>query len=181
MLADKKNLTDEQLFKLYQNGDEEAFKVFYDRHSAKVYGFLKSRLKHKETVAEIFQEVFIKIHKSKHQYNDSFPALAWIFAVTRTVMLDQLRKNKKNEKINDDGLGQISESFEKADSQYEKILDNIANLPEQQKTAIQMRYVDEKTFEEIATSLNISSVNARQIISRGLKRLKELVSDKEGL
>jgi hypothetical protein len=45
VLVNKDNQTDEQLMKLYQNGDEEAFKVLYGRPSSKIYGFLKKRQK----------------------------------------------------------------------------------------------------------------------------------------
>lgn len=177
MLIDKENLTDEQLMRLYQNGDEDAFKALYTRYSSKIYGFLNKRLKNNEVVAEIYQEVFIKIHKSKHLYNDSLPALAWIFTVTRTTMIDELRKNKKNQIIDNYELDKIPTDLEKTAPQFEQAVESLALLPSQQKTAIQMRYIDDKTFEQIAQSLNVSPTNARQIISRGIKRLKELVSD----
>jgi len=55
----------------------------------------------------------------------------------------------------------------------------LAELPSAQRIAVQMRYVDVSTFEEIAAVLKTSPVNARQLISRGLKRLKELVIEGE--
>ncbi len=177
MLKDKENLTDEQLMKLYQNGDGEAFKVLYARHSSKIYGFLKSRLKQNEAVAEAYQEVFIKIHKSKHLYNDSLSALAWIFTISRTVMIDEIRKNKKVITIDNYDLEQIPEELEKTRPQFDQVVENLATLPSQQKSALEMRYIDDKTFEQIAESLKVSPINVRQIISRGIKRLRELVSE----
>ena len=56
----------------------------------------------------------------------------------------------------------------------------IQKLPDSQKVALQMRYVDDKTFEEISEKLNTSSENVRQIISRGIKRLKDLISKEAG-
>ena len=93
------NQTDEQLMKLYQNGEDSAFRVLYERHSSKVYGFLSKRIRDKEKVAEIYQDVFIKLHKSKDLYKSSLPLLPWMFTVTRSVMLDELRKNKNIEKV----------------------------------------------------------------------------------
>lgn len=177
MLIDKENLSDEQLMKLYQGGDEEAFKVLYGRHSSKIYGFLKKRLSNKEQVAEVYQEVFIKIHKSKHLYNESLPALAWIFTISRTVMIDELRKDKKVQTIDNYELEKIPEELEKTVPQFEQAVEILQQLPNQQKTAIEMRYIDDKTFEQIAESLKVSPTNARQIISRGIKRIKELVSE----
>lgn len=177
MLVNKDNQTDEQLMKLYQNGDEEAFKVLYGRHSSKIYGFLKKRLNDNEKVAEVYQEVFIKIHKSKHLYNDSLPALAWIFTISRTVMIDELRRNSKIQTVDNYDLEKIPEELEKTIPQFELASEALEHLPQQQKAAIEMRYINDQTFEQIAERLKVSPTNARQIISRGIKRLKELVSE----
>ena len=177
MLTSKENHSDEQLMKLYQNGDEEAFKLLYGRHSSKIYGFLKKRLNNNEKVAEVYQEVFIKIHKSKHLYNDSLPALAWIFTISRTVMIDELRKDKKVQTVDNYDLEKIPKELEKPMPQLEQAMEILEHLPNQQKAAIEMRYLDDKTFEQIAESLKVSPTNARQLISRGIKRIKELVSE----
>ncbi len=177
MLVNRDNRTDEQLMKLYQNGDAEAFKVLYGRHSSKIYGFLKKRLYDIEKVAEVYQEIFIKIHKSKHLYNDSLPALAWIFTISRTVMIDELRKNIKIQTVDNYDLDKIPDELEKTIPQFELATEALLHLPKQQKAAIEMRYMSEQTFEQIAASLNVSPTNARQLISRGIKRLKELVSE----
>ncbi len=177
MLVIKENQSDEQLMKLYQNGDEAAFRVLYNRHSSKIYGFLKKRLNNNEKVAEVYQEVFIKIHKSKHLYNESLPALAWIFTISRTVMIDELRKDKKIQTIDNYDLEKVPAELDKTVPQLEHATEILEHLPFQQKAAIEMRYLDDKTFEQIAESLKVSPTNARQIISRGLKRIKELVSE----
>lgn len=177
MLLNKDNQTDEQLMKLYQNGDEEAFKVLYDRHSSKIYGFLKKRLYDSEKVAEVYQEVFIKIHKSKHLYNDSLPALAWIFTISRTVMIDELRKNTKIRTVDNCDLEEIPDAQEKTVSQFDLATEALDRLPQNQKMAIEMRYINEQTFDQIAESLKVSPINARQLISRGIKRLKELLTE----
>lgn len=170
--------TDEQLMKLYQNGDEDAFKALYGRHSSKIYGFIKKRIGNKEKVAEIFQDVFVKIHKSKSLYKESFLVLPWLFTVTKSVMLDELRK-EKNLEVLDAG------AIERAVGQNiaEPSTDTVAmlnQLPDIQKQAVEMRYVNDQTFEQIAETLNIKPTNVRKIVSRGIKRLRELVGEGSG-
>lgn len=179
-------MTDEQLMEMYQNGSEKAFSILYDRHSSKIFGFLKKRVQKEEKVTDIYQEVFVKIHKSKHLYNKSFPLLPWIFTITRTVMLDELKKDKNNNLAIDIDL----DSLQASPAEFNLVSDNkilgeaaasVQRLPEAQKLAIQMRYVDDKTFEEIALSLQTTPVNVRQLISRGVKRLKELLGERRSL
>jgi len=170
------NQTDEQLMKLYQNGEDSAFRLLYERHSSKVYGFLSKRIKDKEKVAEIYQEVFIKLHKSKDLYKDSLPLLPWIFTVTRSVMLDELRKNKNIIAVNIDDV-ENSIVAEATNDSASEVLDLLQTLPQPQRQALEMRYVNDNTFEEIAESLNIKPINARQVISRGIKKLRELIGE----
>lgn len=179
-------MTDEQLMEMYQNGSEKAFSILYDRHSSKIFGFLKKRVQKEEKVTDIYQEVFVKIHKSKHLYNKSFPLLPWIFTITRTVMLDELKKDKNINLAIDIDL----DSLPSSPTDFSLVNDNktlgeaaasVQRLPEAQKLAIQMRYVDDKTFEEIALSLQTTPVNVRQLISRGVKRLKELLGERRSL
>lgn len=169
-----KDKTDEQLMKLYQNGDDLAFKVLYERHSAKIYGFLSKRIGNKEKVAEVYQEVFIKIHKSKSLYDEELPLLPWIFTVAKTVMLDQLKKDKNIKSVQVEVLE--NRAIEDSTPQSgPDILSLLAELPEMQRKAVEMRYVKDNSFEQIAESLNIKPSNARQVISRGIKRLRELM------
>lgn len=167
------NKSDEDLMVLYQNGNEDAFLVLYERHAKKVFGYIKSKVRNEELSGDIFQEVFVKIHKSKHLYNKSFPLLPWIFTVTRTTLVDVLRKNKKSDvESNLDYDIAVTEENNNID-----ISPYLSKLPPVQKTALEMRFLEEKTFEEIASLLKTSSPNVRQIISRGMKRVKQMIGD----
>lgn len=158
-------LSDEELMKLYQNGDEAAFKALYARHSSKVYGYLKKRIRDEQQLKDIYQEVFFKLHKSKHLYNANLPLLPWIFTVTRNVMIDVLRKEKVIEFIPEEAP--VAPAG----------LEELAQLPERQRAAIEKRYIDDQTFAQIAQSLNVSESNVRQIVSRGIKRLRQLIEE----
>lgn len=165
-------LTDEELMVLYQNGDESAFKVLYSRHSSKIYAYLKKRLRKEEFVKDTYQEVFMKIHKSKHLYNRSFPVLPWLFTITNSMMIDCLRKAKAPQMSDDFNFDQLHAPATLVSIGETQLLTE--QLPESQKTAVHMRYVDDSTFEEIADRLKTTPTNARQLFSRGIKRLKHL-------
>jgi DNA-directed RNA polymerase specialized sigma24 family protein len=170
--------TDEELMAKYQEGSEEAFKVLYTRHSGKIYGYLKSRIRSEQEVTDLFQETFVKIHRSKHLYNRSLPVLPWLFSITHSVMIDGTRKTYKKNEVYDFDFNQFPAAVPAASL---GLPSEISSLPENQQTAMQMRYVDEKTFEEIAESLKTSPANVRQLISRGIKNLKNLVKSGDDL
>ena len=160
---------------LYQNGNESAFKVLYSRHSAKIYGYLKKRMKKEELVKDAYQDVFIKIHTCKHLYNSSLPVLPWLFTITNSVMIDSFRKSNRSKTVDNFDLEKLPSNSELTLVGEAQLLSE--QLPENQRTAVQMRYVDDSTFEEIAQKLQTTPTNVRQIISRGIKRLKQLIED----
>lgn len=172
-------LSDEELMSRYQLGSEEAFAVLYERHAGKVFSFVRRRFQKQERAAEVFQEIFVKMHKSKHLYNKTLPYLPWLFSVSRSVVFDGLRADERrgDEVVTRDLEAIPIEASHSAD--LPSLEAQLAELPSAQRIAVQMRYVDESTFEEIAAVLKTSPVNARQLISRGLKRLKELVIEGE--
>jgi RNA polymerase sigma-70 factor (ECF subfamily) len=168
--------SDEELMALYQEGSEEAFKALYSRHSGKILGYLISRTQSEQEATDLFQEVFVKIHKSKHLYNKSLPVLPWIFSVTHSVLVDGRRKAIRRSETFGFDFDELA-AYEKEDSGVAAVIPLIQDLPTQQRIALQMRYVEEKTFEEIAERLKTSPVNVRQIVSRSVKHLKGLVKE----
>ena len=172
-------LSDEDLMAKYQLGSEEAFAVLYTRHSSKVFSFVRKRVFDQEKASEIFQEVFVKMHRSKHLYNRTLPYLPWLFSISKSVVLDSMRsESRRIQELKGQDLDAIAPE-EKAIENLFEIEPHLALLPTSQKHALELRYLDEQTFEEIAEVLKTSPINARKLISRGLKRLKELIVEGE--
>ena len=92
-------------------------------------------------------------------------------------MLDALKKDKNFRIVDDIDLekipAELNTNFEQA-GEAQMLIDQLQGS---QKLAMQMRFVDDKTFAEIADSLKTSPVNVRQLITRGMKRLKELMDN----
>jgi len=169
--------TDEELMLLYQEGSEKAFQELYNRHSTKVFGYIVSKVQKHEVASEIFQEVFIKIHKSKPLYNHTLPLLPWLFTITRNTITDYLRRLQKMESsLPNEKLDEFSTNPTESSSTPDLAF-LMQKLPPQQQRAMQLRYYDEQTFEEIANTLKTSPVNIRKLISRGLQRMKELLKE----
>ena len=91
------------------------------------------------------------------------------------MLVDGLRMDKKARRDSEftlemDGKSEIQPIAE--------VTSLLSHLPESQRKAVELRYVDEKTFEEIAQILNTTSINARKIISRAVAKLKSFAEQK---
>lgn len=179
----KSEITDEELMERYKNGSVEAFEELYGRHKAKVYGYLGKRINNRFDRDEIQQNVFLKLHRSRHRYNSSLPFLPWLFTICRNVMIDfiRLKEAKEGKLIQDDGIIDGLSSAENEESGIDALLPAMSKLNEDQREAIRMRYGEDFSFEEIAKKLGTSAPNARQIISRAVKKIRGLVNTKEQL
>lgn len=170
--------SDEDLMAQYQEGSEEAFEALYSRHSGKILGYLRSRTRSEQEATDLFQEVFVKIHRSKHLYNTSLPVLPWIFSITHSILVDGQRKVTRRRETFGVDFDEMA-THRNDDPHVADIIPLLHELPTQRQTALQMRYIEEKTFEEIAQRLKTSPVNIRQVISRSIKHLKNLVKEGE--
>ncbi len=177
MDIDLKQLSDESLMKLYQEGDEMAFEVLYTRHSPKIYAFLTKKVGDTALASDLLQETFFKLHNSRNSYNSDYPFLPWIFTISKNTIVDSMRKMKKSIKtlpINEEILTQ---NLDVAENNKIAILEPmLGNLPENQKKALTLRYLEDWTFEDIAQILQTSPANSRKLISRGIKSIKNTFS-----
>lgn len=156
----------------YQLGDENAFRELYTRHSGRVFAFLRSKIRDETVSRDVFQATFLKLHKSRSRYNPSFPFTPWLFTICRSELLDSLKKERRS--IED----VTSEVPDQATADVETATIDLTSLTTIQQQAINMRFGNDSTFEEIAKALEISPVNARQIVSRAVRVLKDLYGRK---
>jgi RNA polymerase sigma factor (sigma-70 family) len=170
--------SDEELMEFYQMGNDLAFEILFHRHSGRVFGFLSKRLTKKKDADDLLQDVFLKLHRSKHLYNNTLPFSPWLFSITRSVLLDSVKKKQLEDPTEPANFDLLQVEKNQAEQNYD--LDKIiTSLPPQQQQVVNMRIYDEQTFEEIADRLSTSPENARQLFSRGIKKLRELIGLKE--
>lgn len=165
--------TDEDLMVLYQDGNIAAFDILYARYSARVYGFLRKKLNGGKETQDLTQDAFFKLHRSRHQYNSTLPFSPWVFSITRSVLLDYLKKDEKIDVVEPELLEDMLSKNQLAPEQdLASKEDLLKGLPKYQKQVVSMRVYDESTFEEIAQKLSTSPDNARQLFSRSIKTLR---------
>jgi RNA polymerase sigma-70 factor (ECF subfamily) len=170
-----------ELMTLYQSDDIEAFNYLYEKYKSLVYGYLYKRVNNRTEVDEIFQDVFLRLHSSRSRYKSEFPFEPWLFAVLRNSLIDYYRKKRKEYyDVPLDGL-EVTPSALRVEDKHnlDGLLPKDADLSKSQRQAIELRYGEDFSFEEIADSLGTTSSNARQLVSRALKRLRKVIKPED--
>lgn len=163
------HLEDDKLMELYKNGEDMAFEVIYSRHKDRVYAYLSKRISASDVIADTFQNIFAKFHKSRSLYNSEHALIKWIYTISRSELLDAMKKNKV-------ALVALKDEHIVAESEITGNpidLDTIKSLSNKEKDALKLRYYSDEDFSGISKALNTSEANSRKLVSRGLKKLKE--------
>jgi len=159
--------SDEELMVAYQLGEAEAFEELYSRHSSKVLGYLRKKVRSEALARDIFQATFLKLHKSRSRYNASFPFVPWLFTISRNELLDAMKKPH----VSREALVEVVPEFASPVQEVQPEI-SLQSLPASQRKAVELRYQKDFSFEEIAKALETSPANARQLISRALRSLR---------
>lgn len=170
-----KNYSAEDLMIIYQQKSPElaflAFDELYRRFSAKVFSFLLKKCKNQADAEDLLQKVFIKVHESKHLYKDKYKFEQWLFVIARTSALDHFRSDKRYaqrlEKLSNQGL-------ETTTSATDSLLGlDLDGLQEDQKEMLEMKYVDELSYQEMARHFKKSEGSLRKMVSRLVVNLRK--------
>lgn len=163
-------LPDEKLMDYYQKGESLAFEVLYQRHKAKVYGYLRRRMPNSSDVAEVFQNVFMKVHKSRKQYDRSYTLAQWLFTITRSELLDYAKKKRVKTVSLEENMSH--EEQVAVARELELDLDQV-DLTAREQKLIDLRFFSDMDYDEISEQLNVSQANARKILSRALAKIRK--------
>jgi len=188
-----KDQCDENLMALYQEGDMTAFQILLSRHQKPIYNYLYRFLKNSEAAEEAFQEVFLRLVRSRRDYKPSAKFTTWIYTLARHYCIDQLRKKKfhehssyeaeKDKFRNGSQVQSFSEEakaheFSSANQLKERLDSLLEELNPEQKEVFLMREVHGLPFEEISqvTNVSINTVKSRMRYALQFlqKRFKEI-------
>jgi len=159
----------------YQQGDMEAFDHLYDKYKSLVYGYLMKRIGNHTEVEEIFQDVFLRLHRSRSGYNSEYPFSPWLFAILKNSLIDHYRKSKKEkDQLSLDDLKTTPQSIQVEENyNLDPLVPKNIVLNVNQRKAIELRYGKDFSFEEIALSMDTTASNVRQLLSRALKKMRQ--------
>lgn len=158
-----KNLNlDVLISELSKNNDsalEELFNYYYPR----LYNFSKAFLKIENGIDDILQEVFVKIWENRKNIKSKETFNAFIYTITRNLLLNELRSRLNNQKLMTEiQKNAVAEEFASMQLiEYKemstKIAEVINQLPDRQKEVFKLSREDGLSHKEIAEKLGITT------------------------
>ncbi|MFO1519707.1 MAG: RNA polymerase sigma factor [bacterium] len=182
------NVSDELLMEYYQKGDQTAFRELFRRHKKGVYNYIYRYTNNSEESEEIFQDVFIKLHRASPTYLPTAKFSTWLFTIVRNLCIDSHRKRRLRHNVSLDDyeenetrpLYEVIASEERSpdnrssDSEIGKILDEaLSQINEDQREVFLMREKTGLKFEEIAETIGVSVNTVKSRMRYALENLKK--------
>ncbi len=180
-------LSDAILVKNYVGGDELALATLIERHQAKIYGFIYSKIQDRDVCEDVFQDTFVKVIKTlkTKSYNEEGKFLPWVMRIAHNLVIDYFRKSKKMpmQRDNDEYsiFSFISDNSPNIESriiteQVELDLSRIIEeLPDDQKEVLIMRIYQDLSFKEIADLTGVSINTALGRMRYALLNLRKVI------
>lgn len=142
-----------------------------------------------EDIEDILQDTFIKTYRSLNIFDNELKFSTWIYQITRNTTIDAIRRKQTRPQtvcLNNDDISKFFKSdvniqmhMEAKDS-LKKMREAIRNLPYKYKEVMVLRFLEEKTYEEIMDIIKKPKGTVAAIISRGRKMLLDRVGEKYG-
>lgn len=179
--------SDKQLVKLTLK-NTDYYECIISRYEPKLMHYIR-RITNvdKETAEDILQEVFLKIYKNLQDYDDTFKFSSWIYRITHNEAISFFRKQKARPELVDtsnseedvDILSTIPADVNLRDDYVKKemahkVREVIAVLPEKYRNALILRYMEDKSYEEIADILQKPAGTVATLINRAKSEFKKL-------
>lgn len=188
------NTNEADLIKKLISGDEGAYKELYDLHKSKVYNTASGFLTSESEAEDITQEVFIQVFRSVKHFKERSRLSTWIYRITISKCLDQLRKNKTKkrfsfftdlfEKDEDNNFNNIDKDASFVNNEHPGIeaekrelsvilFKEIDKLPDNQRIAFVLNKVEQLGYREISEIMDTSVPAVESLISRAKVNLKK--------
>ncbi|HEY5405597.1 MAG TPA: sigma-70 family RNA polymerase sigma factor [Ginsengibacter sp.] len=168
---------DQELVKQYRREENlDTLGELYRRYMELVYGvclkYMKEPEDAKDCVINIFEELISKLKKYEV---DNFKG--WLYQLSKNHCLMKMRSNKRQPTIIDADVMHLQENIHpdsvvEKEQQLSTMEYCIEQLPQEQKLAIELFYLKEKCYKEIADSTHNDINKVRSFIQNGRRNLK---------
>jgi len=161
---------DEAIIQLLRAGrEQEAFERLVPAYRRRVFGLAFSILRDRAAAEDLAQEVFVKLWQALPRYDGRAQLSTWIYAITRNASVSALRARRRTLSMSDHAVRDEVEGLPggQAPAPVDAGLRRaVEALPEKQRLAITLYYLDERPVEEVAEMMGLPANTVKTHLHR---------------
>ncbi len=148
----------------------------YDEHAQPLFGFLLQLTRNEGDTRDLLQEVFVKLARRPNLLDGVGNPRAYLFRLAHNAALDLFRRRGADGRRTE-SLAVGADAFAPADDPdgqaFQAELNSaLAELPAEQRAVVHLKLWAGMTFDEIATTLDLSANTAASRYRYGLDKLR---------
>lgn len=145
------------------------FQVLLDSYKDDVHRFLTA-LAGPADADDCFQETFLAALRAYPSLTNGRNLKSWLLTIAHRKVVDRARTARRTAPLDD-----APERAEEPPDPDPALWSEVAALPEKQRAAVVLRFVNDMAYRDIGTVLDCSEEAARRSTHEGVKRLREVI------
>jgi len=168
-------------------GDKSAYTEFLKRYLSAIVDFAWRHVGRRVDAEDVAQEAFIRVWSKAPNWRAQGPSpRSWLYRVTYHLCIDELRRRHRHGSLQDSGPltdpGATPEDNLLRQARIGQVVEALGALPGRQRTAISLCAYHGLSNKEAAATLNITVEALESLLSRGRRRLRQLLQlDSKGV
>lgn len=177
-----------------ENGDQKAYAELMARYKDSIYFMLLKMVNNRDDADDLTIEAFGKAFKNIRQYTPDYAFSTWLFKIATNNCIDFIRKKRKmtfslDRGIETDEGGEITMDVrsntpdpEEHMMKKQKVMmmrDVVERLKPRYKKLVELRYFQEKSYEEIAIELDLPLGTVKAQLFRAREFLYQIMKNSE--
>ena len=176
--------SDATLVDLASAGDQQAFEYLFARYKDALMHLFEQRLDEKTMASDLLQETFIKVYLHINDYSKAYTFGQWVYSIARNTLVDHLRRKSGDVLLDERFRAPLATS----PSPEESVIINqtrthfynaLEELSPEYRQVIEMRFIEEYPYEEIAEKLGRPLNTIKTQIRRARATICKMILDKE--
>ena len=183
MMGQTNNST-ETLFASFQAGNMAAFSQLYDLHINVLFNYGLKLTIDKELLKDCIHDIFVKLYTKKDELGTIDNLRSYLFISLKNKLCDELRRRMY---MSDTAVEEVSISTptdveddymeeEQRKNEFSLVRRLLDQLSPRQREALTLYYIEEKKYEDICEIMNMNYQSVRNLMHRGLTKLRSLAS-----
>lgn len=152
------NSTQKELYEAIKEGDERAFKSFFEDNYDSLFVYLRSRNIKRDVAKDLIQKAFIYIWENRHNIKPDLSLKAYLFRIIYTRMINHTEQDRNFLELEKhaNGIDKTPEDTVEYQDLYKAFRKAVAEMPEKRRLVFESCFIQELTYKETAEILSIS-------------------------
>jgi RNA polymerase sigma-70 factor (ECF subfamily) len=171
---------EQALIQRAQKGDHDAFAALVSEHQGYVYNLALRVVRDENEALDLTQETFVRAWRALPNFRGQSQFRTWLYRITTNLCYNRLPDLRRSlNDLGDDVMGEIPESnLENPAQKFETkeikthLHEAIDDLDAHYKLLITLRYQNELSYEEIASTLNLPLGTVKTGLFRAKEKLR---------